>query len=477
MYTDNYNFFRRIHTSLHTNPEKVLLRWAGEDFTGFEILAQINQYRNALKIHHIQANQKILLAVPVSAAVIFMVLALIAHGAVPVFPPAKASSLQILQLFKKLNIRSIVLQKSKVWISFLLSLFGIKIIPIFGSRLLCGLCLPELPHESINVPPTQPALLTHTSGSTGKVKSITRSHAVLSAQHLALAQAFPAFEGQRDFPLFPNILLHNLSAGVLSVMPDIPQFQLKNLVPEKIIRQIESEVINTLTGNVFYFDRLLTYLQQNQQKITGVKAIGIGGSPVPECLLVQIKEYFVNAEVYVIYGSSEAEPIAIRQVKKIELAYKGYCVGKVSPQIDLEIETQGRIKVGEKHYSVGEIKVQGNHVALAGRKHLYTGDFGYLDDSGQLFLTGRKGNETLLKNIQHYQIEHTLCNLAGVSKVAAVARNQNFEVYIVSCLSEDILRATLDSRFPQDLISRFHFRAHLPMDNRHHSKILYNRLR
>ena len=70
--------------------------------------------------------------------------------------------------------------------------------------------------------PNQPALIAHTSGSTGQPKQIVRTHAVLSAQHAVLKAVFPPWPGQQDFPLFPNVLLHNLASGAASILPKVP---------------------------------------------------------------------------------------------------------------------------------------------------------------------------------------------------------------------------------------------------------------
>ncbi|MBC8109472.1 MAG: AMP-binding protein [Verrucomicrobia bacterium] len=247
--------------------------------------------------------------------------------------------------------------------------------------------------------------------------------------------------------------------------------------PEIIFTQIQNEQINTLTGNVFYFTQLIQFLADHNQTISHVKAIGVGGSPIPEFLLEAIKKYFVGATVYVIYGSSEAEPIATRKVETLEMPFKGFCVGKVSPHLELFIEEKNEINVGKDSFPVGEILVRGKHVALKKDEDwLHTGDFGYLNEQ-QLFLTAREGNEKPIKNTQHYQLEHTLLNLKGVEKVAALALDTGFEVFIVSNTPEKELRNELSQYFEENIVSQFHFRKKLPVDNRHQSKILYKLLK
>ncbi|HEX8503842.1 MAG TPA: AMP-binding protein [Hymenobacter sp.] len=135
------------------------------------------------------------------------------------------------------------------------------------------------------VPLTQAALISHSSGSTGTPKEVTRSHRILLAQHEVLKQVFPPWAGQRDFHLFPNALLHNLSVAIVSVLPQVPWSNIPQLNPEVVVRQIAHEEVQTLTGNVFYLQRLLPALRAWPGGFPTVAGVGVGGSPVPKGLL------------------------------------------------------------------------------------------------------------------------------------------------------------------------------------------------
>jgi len=176
----------------------------------------------------------------------------------------------------------------------------------------------------------QPALISHSSGSaSGRPTAVRRSHRVLQAQHEALRRQFPPWAGQRDFPLFPNVILHNLSVGALSIVPDLAQSRLAQLDPARIAAQLAAERVETLTGNVFFFTRLVAHLRLHPATFPAVRAPGIGGSPVPECLLAAVQKHFPQATCHVIYGASEAEPIAVRAVAGPALDPRlGYCVGQ-----------------------------------------------------------------------------------------------------------------------------------------------------
>src|SRR5699024_472466 len=97
-----------------------------------------------------------------------------------------------------------------------------------------------------------------------------------------------------------------------------------------LVEQIKTQQTDTITGNLYYFRKLYQYLQQQNMVLPQVKAIGIGGSPITEKLAHDLKAFFPQATVYIIYGSSEAEPIAVREVGvEREEPNKGYAVGAV----------------------------------------------------------------------------------------------------------------------------------------------------
>ncbi|WBO83289.1 AMP-binding protein [Hymenobacter yonginensis] len=474
------NYASLILAQLRRHPAQPCLVWPAADgstsqHTSHDLLQRIATHRQQLLAAGVRPGHSVLLALPVSAELIAGLLAVQALGAVPVLPPAGASAWQLLQLTRCLGIRAV--------------LTGPAASPLV--RLAAGLCGVQLlaavdrplaaaveGWEAWPVPAQQPALVSHSSGSTGQPKAIRRSHAVLQAQHAAIKAAFPPWQGQRDFPLFPNVLLHNLAAGVVSVLPAVPWHNLRQLNPARIVEQLQTEQIQTLTGNVAYFTALLAHLQQQPVALPHVVAVGVGGSPVPEPLAQQLRQAFGQAAVHIIYGSSEAEPIAVRQVTDdVPDPLAGYCVGPIQAGLEWRFELlgvlQGRATPGQP---VGELWVRGAHVAAPSGEWLRTGDYGYVAD-GLLYLTGRQGNEQLHHGVQHYQLEHLLYHLPGVERAAARADAAGFTVFVQGTVPPASVAQLLAEQFPQVPVLGIQARATLPIDARHHSKILYSQLR
>jgi acyl-CoA synthetase (AMP-forming)/AMP-acid ligase II len=470
------NFFEHIRTTQLLNPDAPCMVWpAGRaevntstTYTGATVLSRVQELREALAAQAVRPAEPVLLALPVGPDLVCALLAVQAVGAVPILPPAAATLWKILRLVRQADIRTVVtarrLPRLLTWV---LRLRVVAVAEGPGRTVEPGVAEP--------VADGQAALVSHSSGSTGRPKAIRRSHRVLRAQHEAIKAVFPPWAGQRDFPLFPNVILHNLAAGVVSVLPDVAWGGAGEVDPARIVAQLVRERVQTMTGNVHYFSAMLRYLQQHPVALPEVVGIGIGGSPVPEGLVQGLRACFPAAAIHVIYGSSEAEPIAVRRVgSEPANPLAGYCVGAFHPALEWQLRPLGQLRHGQ---AVGEVLVRGAHVASARPDEwLHTGDYGYVAD-GQLFLTGRQGNEGLHQGVQHYQIEHALSQLPGIERVAARAGAAGFTLFVQGPARPQAIAEALARDFPPGLCGALHFRPALPVDARHHSKILYDQLR
>ena len=471
------NYYQFIHGQLLENADREVLAWpesgGGRTYVTTDILNRVAAIRAKLTRQCVQPGDQVLLAIPVSFDLICSLLAIMAAGAIPVLPPAAASGRVLVALVHRDAIRTVITRRALPgWVRWAARGFGVTLLTV-DSTPVTGPYLPPQP-----VDPNQPALISHSSGSTGLPKAIRRSHRVLTAQHLALSQSFPPWSGQRDFPLFPNILLHNLATGTMSVLPDLPGFSLAKINPKQVVQQLVDQQVNTLTGNVYYFRRLLRYLANYPQSFPQVQAVGVGGSPVPEGLVQALKTIFSAADIYIIYGSSEAEPIAIRKVGSdaVDLS-AGYVVGAVHSAIQVRFRPVGTLTFMDgRTQPVGEIEVRGAHVAVENDAWLPTGDYGYLTDSQQLVLTARAGNEQISNGVQHYQIEQILSDIAGIDRVAARATDGGFIIFVEGNAPETEIRQVLSAQFPVGLCPRIEYRKKLPVDARHLSKIRYDQL-
>jgi acyl-CoA synthetase (AMP-forming)/AMP-acid ligase II len=364
----------------------------------------------------------------------------------------------------------------------------------------------------VGVQPEDPALITFTGGSTDPAgaRGVLRTHRLLIAQHKALGHAFPTTDNDVDLPAFPIVTLHNLASGVTSIMPRFSPRHPERLRPETIIAQMQKYSVTTASGSPAYW-RLITEYCTAHKVMLALRRILTGGAPVQPGLMESLAEIAPGAEVFSVYGSSEAEPVALmpagrelRHLAAISAQGGGIPLGR--PVADVEVRVldgSGRpLPAGQ----VGEFWVSGDHVArtyfVSAQAHLENkridtegrswhgmGDLGYSDAGGRLWLVGRINTVILRQDQAIYPgpIETVIETLPFIRRAALVGRPDarlNERVTLVVELAkgpalpgdwEFQVRLMCSTRgWPVDELRAV---DRIPLDARHHARIDYARLR
>lgn len=368
----------------------------------------------------------VLLFVPMSADLYVALLACLHRGATAVFVDAWADRTRLDAAVRIANPKGFI-GTPKAHLLRLISP-AVRRIPVALSagRRLLPLGRYEVPGaaaDAVRVDGWAPALVTFTTGSTGTPKAAARSHDFLWAQHLALAGHLRPMESDIDMPTLPVFVLNNLASGIPSVLPAFDPRRPADIDPARIHAQMLAERVTTSSGSPAFYGRLGRWCVDTGKRIP-LRQLFTGGAPVL-VPLARVLDAVVDGEPHVVYGSSEAEPIAgigAREMLATATASRedaghpgGLCVGRPVPQVVLKllrphdgpIELDGggwaawEVGPGE----VGEVAVAGGHV-LPGylndpeaerqnkvrdgdRVWHRTGDAAWMDGAGRLWLMGR----------------------------------------------------------------------------------------
>ncbi|MFA7330176.1 MAG: AMP-binding protein [Candidatus Delongbacteria bacterium] len=359
-----------------------------------------------------------------------------------------------------------------------------------------------------------PALITFTTGSSGEPKGANRTHGFLRAQHQALFQAFGPPPGAADLPLFPVFALNNLACRATSVIPELDFRHLERLDAGRILTQCREHGVASCTASPDFLDRLAAHLLAGHGPTPALRRVLTGGAPVRDEQLDEWQRAFPDAELQVVYGSTEAEPVAHASRAERQAAGSergGICAGRPVPEIRARIlrlappsdsERPGladEMPPGE----IGELVVSGAHVCrdyfrnpaataenklldAEGRVWHRMGDTGWLDEAGRFWLAGRvhttifRAGQACHANLVEEQARRRL----GPGQYAALGRQDERQ-------GERLLLVVHTERPPQSSAAALadlqaaglpvdelilHPRP-LPLDPRHNSKVDHPALR
>jgi acyl-CoA synthetase (AMP-forming)/AMP-acid ligase II len=268
-----------------------------------------------------------------------------------------------------------------------------------------------------------PALLTFTSGTTGAPKAAVRSHGLLAAQQAALARCLSLTPGQVDLTTLPVFALANLASGVTSLVPDADLRRPGRIDPGPVVEQVLRHRPRSTVASPALLKRVAGECARRGLTLPSFDRVFTGGAPVFLKTVEKLRQMAPAARVVSVYGSTEAEPMAHVAHDEVSdddraatLAGGGLLAGRPVPEVHLRIlpdrwgqplgqlddQTFGSMSLPAG--AAGEIVVSGEHILprylggrgdaetkfrVGGRVWHRTGDAGYLDPAGRLWLVGR----------------------------------------------------------------------------------------
>ncbi|MDX6284640.1 MAG: hypothetical protein QOG53_125 [Frankiales bacterium] len=156
--------------------------------------------------------------------------------------------------------------------------------------------------------------------------------------------------------------------------------------------------------------------------VTHVKALIVGGGPSPPEFVREARERF-GAAYSIRYSSTESGGLGTLTELDAPDDEALYTVGRPRPGTEVEIR-DGEICLRSESVMAGYWRNDKLTAQVLRGRWLYTGDLGYLDESGCLRLTGRKSDVYIRGgyNVHPAEVETVLIDHPGVAEVAVVPR-------------------------------------------------------
>ncbi|MDQ2916326.1 MAG: AMP-binding protein [Pseudomonadota bacterium] len=277
-----------------------------------------------------------------------------------------------------------------------------------------------------------PSVMLYTSGTTGRSKGVPRRHRQERAAAVAhVAQNFYA-SGEVTLGVMP--LYHTMGVRSLLAMALVdgcfaclPRFD-----AARALEIIEAERVTTLYLVPTLYHDLLSHPSFAATNVTSAQKLGFAGAPMPAALLQRVSAAFRPALFVNHYGSSEIYTFTVDQkaVEKPGSAGKAGInqrirvvkLGAESPQALAAGAEEGQIiadiasdEAFDGYWRRPDADARGLRDGW-----YFSGDTGYFDADGDLFVTGRVDDMIISggENISPVDIESVLSLHAGVDEVA-----------------------------------------------------------
>lgn len=267
-----------------------------------------------------------------------------------------------------------------------------------------------------------------TSGTTGRAKPVIHTYHNHWASAVASALNLGLLPNDKWLACLPLFHIGGLSLLFKSVIYGMPVYLLERFDEDKVHSAIMKRNVTIVSVVAVTCSRLLKRLADNHYP-SSFRCMLLGGGPAPKPLLEKAKEKHVP--IVQTYGMTETCS-QIATLNEADALRKLGSAGKPLFSASLQIYTG---KTVAKPNQVGEIIVQGPMVTR-GYYHreqankeafqngwFHTGDLGYLDDEGFLFVVDRRSDLIISggENIYPAEVEEVLLSCEGVKEAGVTA--------------------------------------------------------
>ena len=410
--------------------DKPALVFEGDVITFLNALRYVNRIGNALKELGLKRREKLAIYLPNCPEYVFFYLATFGLGATVVPLDITAPREELINILKHVE-ASILIARANEALEIKNYVPSLKAVITNVDEIIKSDSEKKLPGRGSE---EDIAVIIYTSGTTGRQKGV-----VLTYRHLDSPVMTLDYFGYLD--KFNSILCpvpFSHEGGLVYILFHISNGSTlvinKRFIPSKFLRDIESYNVELTFVPPAMLEALLRSDEIDRVSLKSLKFLVFFGAPGRPTLLKEFVERFPHITGVTGWGLTEssAPNVIVPIDAPLEKRFKKGILGKHVPWIDIKIiDNKGNpLPNGQ----IGEILLKG-WVIMKGYYNepeltkevlrdgwLYTGDLGYLDEDGYLYIAGRKKDVIITGGLNVYanEVEFIISEHPKVAEVAVV---------------------------------------------------------
>ncbi|OYD67031.1 acyl-CoA synthetase [Rhodococcus sp. OK302] len=274
----------------------------------------------------------------------------------------------------------------------------------------------------------------YTGGTTGFPKGVMLSHRNIFASTLGNAALGAVTSQGRTLHAAPMFHLADLASLVgMSLLGGshvfIPMFD-----PVATLAAVDTHGVTDIMLVPTMIQMVIDHPRRPEFDLSRVANIMYGASPMSESLLGRARDAFSSTKFIQAYGMTELSPVATSLVDEFhEDPILRRSLGRAAPHSLVKVVDPDGIEVPRG--TVGEIVVSGDHVMLGYWNKpaetaaairdgwMHTGDGGYMNDQGFVFIADRIKDMIISggENVYSIEVENSIVRHSSVAMCAVVA--------------------------------------------------------
>jgi long-chain acyl-CoA synthetase len=275
------------------------------------------------------------------------------------------------------------------------------------------------------------ASIIYTSGTTGNPKGVTLTHGNLASniyeiiKYLNLSKNDSIINILPFFYSYGNSIMHtHLLSGATIFLEN------SFMYPVKILQKIADTRATGFSGVPATYSILLSRTNMMEYELSSLRYITQAGGAMPPSNIQKLQKLLPHVNIYIMYGQTEATA-RITYLEPSMLNSKMGSIGK--PLHGLIVEIRDNLGLKLDAGVEGQLYVSGPSImkgywgdesltsSVMDNGFLRTGDIGYMDSDGYIYLTGRLSDMIKVggNRISPLEVEEIITRLDGIEEVAA----------------------------------------------------------